>query len=336
MANTTIERSTEGDIQHSDLLDAYRLMLLIRRLEESVYKAFHEAKIGGYLHRYDGMEALVAGIIPQLNFPGDYVLSTYRDHAHALAVGTPAREIMAELMGRATGCAAGKGGSMHLTDPERGFLGGDGIVGGPVPISLGVGYALKYRKQGGVCVCYFGDGAMNQGGVHESLNMVGLYKVPVLYVLENNKYAMGTSVERSTSQPDFVLKAKAHGIDGELVDGMDVLKVREAASRALKHIRETGEAYFLEITCYRYVGHGIGDDNTKAWKTYRDENEVDEWRQRDPIANLYRYLEENNLITREQSDKMDEEIKAEVAEAVRFADESPEPPLDSLYENVYS
>src|SRR5260370_9534745 len=231
MANTTVERPAEDDIQRNELVSSYRLMLLIRRLEESVYQKFHEAKIGGYLHRYDGMEALVAGIIPLLQLPGDYVLSTYRDHAHALACGTPAKEVMAELMGRATGCAGGKGGSMHLIDPQRGFLGGDGIVGGPVPISTGVGYAIKYRGTDNVCVVYFGDGAMNQGGVHEAMNMAGLYKLPILYILENNQYAMGTSVSRSTGQPDFVLKARAHGIAGEKADGMDVLTVRDTAQR---------------------------------------------------------------------------------------------------------
>ena len=336
MAKTTVERPAESDIQRSEMVGLYRLMLRIRRLEESVYRKFHEAKIGGYLHRYDGMEALVAGVIPLLRFPGDYVLSTYRDHAHALACGTSAKAIMAELMGRADGCALGKGGSMHLIDPDNGFLGGDGIVGGPVPISLGVGYALKYRGEGGVCVCYFGDGAMNQGGVHESFNMVGLYKLPVLYILENNQFAMGTSVERSTGQPDFVLKANAHGIAGERVDGMDVMTVREAAERALNRIRETGEAYFLELTCYRYVGHGIGDDNTKAWQTYRNEDEVAEWRKRDPISNLRDKLEANGMLSAELAEAIDAEIHVEVEDAIAFAENSPEPPLDSLYDNVYS
>lgn len=336
MANTTVERPAEDHIQGQELRDIYRLMLLTRRLEESVYRKFHEAKIGGYLHRYDGMEALVAGVIPLLELPGDYILCTYRDHAHALFCGTPAREVMAELMGRATGCAAGKGGSMHLTDPVRGFLGGDGIVGGPVPVSLGVGFALKYRGSSNICVCYFGDGAMNQGGVHESFNMVGLYKLPVLYILENNGYAMGTSVSRSTGQLDFVLKAKAHGIAGERVDGMDVMIVREAAQRAINRIRETGEAYFLQIDCERFVGHGIGDDNTKAWQTYRTQADIDEARKRDPLLGLFRTLNDRGLLTAEEAEQMDKEVHAEVEEAVAFAEASPEPPLDSLYENVFS
>jgi pyruvate dehydrogenase E1 component alpha subunit len=336
MANTTVERPAEDDIQGQELRDIYRLMLLTRRLEESVYRKFHEAKIGGYLHRYDGMEALVAGIIPLLELPGDYVLSTYRDHAHALACGTPAKEVMAELLGRATGCAGGKGGSMHLTDPARGFLGGDGIVGGPVPISVGVGYALKYRESRNICVCYFGDGAMNQGGVHESFNMVGLYKLPVLYILENNQFAMGTSLERSTGQRDFVQKARAHGIAGEKVDGMDVLTVLRVAQRVIERIRETGEPYFLEMECERFVGHGIGDDNTKAWMTYRTQGEIDEARKRDPIVLLHNALSQRGLLSDGDAERLDQEVAREVEEAIAFAEASPEPPIDGLYENVYS
>src|SRR5438105_1064106 len=282
MAKTAVRESTSGDAgdigiksDKETLLAKYRLMVLIRRFEESTYRKYREGKMGGYLHRYDGQEALVAGIFPFLRLPGDYILSTYRDHAHALAAGTDPKAVLAELMGRATGCAGGKGGSMHLIDPPRGFLGGDGIVGGPVPVSVGVGYALKYRGTDNICVCYFGDGAMNQGGVHEALNMVGLYKLPVLYILENNQYAMGTSISRSTGQPDFVLKARAHGIAGEAVDGMDVLRVREVADRAIRRIRETGEAYFLEIQTYRFVGHGIGDDNTHGQKFYRSDKELE-------------------------------------------------------------
>lgn len=336
MAKTTVERPAEDDIQKTELIGLYRLMLLVRRLEESVYRKFHENKIGGYLHRYDGMEALAAGIIPQLRLPDDKVLCTYRDHAHALACGTPAKAVMAELLGRATGCAGGKGGSMHLIDPDRGFLGGDGIVGGPVPISVGVAWALKYRNTDNICVCYFGDGAMNQGGVHEAFNMVGLYKLPVLYVLENNQYAMGTSVERSTGQLDFVLKARAHGIQGKKIDAMNVLTVRDEARRAIERIRETGEAFFLEADCYRFVGHGIGDDNTRAWTTYRDEHEVTEWRKRDPILQLWNHLQAQGFLTAEAAEAIDHEVRAEVEEAIAFAESSPEPPLDSLYDNVFS
>ncbi len=336
MAKVGIKESPVGDIETKELIDTYRLMVLIRRFEESTYRKFREGKMGGYLHRYDGQEALVAGIIPQLRLPGDYVLCTYRDHAHALACGTDPKAVMAELLGKATGCAGGKGGSMHLIDPERGFLGGDGIVGGPVPIATGVGFALKYRSTENICVCYFGDGAMNQGGVHEAMNMAGLYKLPILYVLENNQYAMGTSLSRSTGQTDFVLKAKAHGIEGERLDGMDVLNVRDIAQRAIRRIREKGEPYFLEINCYRFVGHGIGDDNTQGYKTYRTDEELEKWRKRDPIPKLKDALISRGAMSEREATAIDDEAKHTVEEAVAFAEASPEPPLDSLFDNVFS
>jgi pyruvate dehydrogenase E1 component alpha subunit len=335
MAKATIEEAASGDIQRGELLALYRLMVLIRRFEESTYRKFREGKMGGYLHRYDGQEALVAGVVPQLRLPGDYILSTYRDHAHALACGTDPKAVMAELMGRVTGCAGGKGGSMHLIDPPRGFLGGDGIVGGPVPIATGVGFAIKYRGTDNVCVCYFGDGAMNQGGVHEAMNMAGLYKLPILYILENNQYAMGTSVQRSTGQMDFVLKAEAHGIRGEKIDGMDVLTVRDAARRVLERIRQTGEPYFLEMTCYRFIGHGIGDDNTQGYKFYRTEEELETWKQRDPITRLHDYLTARDMLSEEEAETIEQEVRRIVQEAIEFAEASPEPPLDSLYEHVF-
>jgi pyruvate dehydrogenase E1 component alpha subunit len=336
MAKTAIKESAPSDINKDELISLYRLMVLIRRFEESTYRKFREGKMGGYLHRYDGQEALVAGVIPQLDLPGDKILCTYRDHAHALACGTDPKAIMAELMGKATGCALGKGGSMHLIDPDNGFLGGDGIVGGPVPISLGVGFALKYRGSKNVCVCYFGDGAMNQGGVHEAFNMVGLYKLPVLYILENNQYAMGTSISRSTGQPDFVQKAKSHGIQGERVDGMDVLTVKDVTACALKRIRETGEAYFLEMNTYRFIGHGVGDDNTQGYKFYRSEEEFEDWKRKDPIVKLGEVLKSRGLLSNEEAEAIDQEVHHIVEESIAFAEASPEPPLDSLYENVFS
>lgn len=335
MGKTAVQEPASGDVNREDLIGLYRLMLLIRRFEESTYRKYREGKIGGYLHRYDGQEALVAGVIPLLRLPGDYVLCTYRDHAHALACGTDPRAVMAELLGKATGCAGGKGGSMHLIDPEHGFLGGDGIVGGPVPIATGVGFAIKYRGTDNVCVCYFGDGAMNQGGAHEAFNMAGLYRLPILYILENNKYAMGTSVERSTGQPDFVQKAEAHGIAGERIDGMDVLTVRSAARRAIDRIRRTGEPSFLEISCYRFVGHGVAD-NAQMQKNYRSEQEIEEWKRRDPIASFLATLEARGVMSPEDAEEIDADVKREVDGAIAFAESSPEPPTDSLYDNVFA
>lgn len=334
MSGATTEEAGVGALARAEALELYKLMLFTRRFEESLYRKYREGKIGGYLHRYDGQEALVAGVIPQLR-QGDYVLCTYRDHAHALALGTDPRHVMAELMGRATGCAGGKGGSMHLIDPERGFLGGDGIVGGPVPISVGVGYSVKYRGGDQVCVCYFGDGAMNQGGVHEALNLAGLLKVPVLYILENNGYAMGTAVSRSTGQTDLVLKAKAHGVAGETADGMDVLTVHEVAGKALGRIRETGEPYFLELVCYRYVGHGVAD-NPQQQRFYRTEEEIEKWKRRDPIVSLRGRLEDRGLLSAEDDAAIASAIERRIQEAIEFAENSPEPPLDSLYENVFA
>lgn len=335
MSRTAPTEDGIAGVSREELLRLYRLMVLIRRFEESTYRKYREGKIGGYLHRYDGQEALVAGIVPLLNLPHDKILCTYRDHAHALACGTPAREVMAELMGRATGCAGGKGGSMHLIDPDRGFLGGDGIVGGPVPVATGVGYALKYKGGSDICVCYFGDGAMNQGGVHEALNMAGLYKVPVLFVLENNLYAMGTSVERSTGQPDMLLKARAHGIEAERSNGMDVLNVRAVASQSIEQMRATSAPFFLELTCYRFVGHGVAD-NAQMQKAYRTEEEIETWKQRDPIVLLERAMREHGLLEQADVDAIEESVRQEVEDSIRFAEESPEPPLDTLFDHVFS
>ena len=334
MAKASRPSEASREVSEETVLSLYRLMLLMRRFEESLYRKYREGKIGGYLHRYDGQEALVAGIVPLLR-KGDYLLCTYRDHGHALAAGTSPRAVMAELMGRVTGCAGGKGGSMHLIDPDRGFLGGDGIVGGPVPVALGVGYALKYRNTGNVCACYFGDGAMNQGGVHEALNMAALYKVPVLFVLENNGYAMGTSVDRSTAQTELYRKAEAHGVAAHRMDGMDVLAVREAVEAIIERMRKTGEPYFLEMMTYRFVGHGVAD-NPQQQRFYRSQEEIEDWKQRDPILNICKHIQARGLLPAEEAGRIDREIQEIIDDAIAFAEASPEPPLDSLYEHVFS
>jgi len=335
MAKTALSDSVSGELSKQELLSIYRLMLLIRRFEEPLNRKFREAKIGGYLHLYIGQEAIAAGIIPLLRLPGDYVLSSYRDHGHALACGSDPRSLMAELMGRATGCAGGKGGSMHLIDPDHGFLGGDGIVGGPVPVATGVGYAIKYRGTDNVCVCFVGDGAMNQGGVHEALNMAGLYKLPVLYVVENNQYAMGTPISCSTGQTDLVLKARAHGVQGERIDGMDVLGVRQTAERVIAQMRRTGEPYFIEAICYRFSGHGVADNPTQQ-RFYRSEAEIEEWKRRDPVLTFRTKLENWGVLSPEEAEAMDAEVRRQIEEAIQFAESSPEPPIDTLFENVFA
>ncbi len=329
------EKEAPAHINNETLLELMRIMLLIRRFEEPCDKYYRAGKMGGYVHYYIGQEAIAAGLIP-LMVPGDTMLASYRDHGHALALGTEPRKVMAELFGRATGAAGGKGGSMHIFDMARGFLGGYGIVGGSVPLSVGAAFALKYRGDKNICSTFFGDGAMQQGSVHEAMNMAGLYKVPCLFVLENNKYAMGTSVERHSSQTDFVKRVtNAYNIQGETVDGMDVLKVRAASERILKHMRETGEPYFLEALCYRYVGHGYAD-NAQQQKFYRTEEEIEAQRKRDPIDTFRHALIEMGAATDKQIDAIDEECKAIVADAIEFADNSPFPSPDSLYENVFT
>jgi pyruvate dehydrogenase E1 component alpha subunit len=333
MIKSVGEANQKEQLSKEEMLSLYRLMLLIRRFEESTYRKYREGKIGGYLHRYDGQEALVAGIIPQLR-KDDYILCTYRDHAHALACGTDPRHVMAELMGRATGCAHGKGGSMHLIDPDNGFYGGDGIVGGPVPIALGVGYAIKYRGGDQVCVCYFGDGAFNQGGVHESLNMAALYGIPVLFILENNKYAMGTGLERSTRQPDFLIKARAYGIEAERMDGMDVLEIHSRTREILSNIRRESKPYFIEMNAYRFLGHGVAD-NPQQQKFYRSESEIEEWKKRDPIYLLGRKLEKMGWLDDSEKERIEDSVKLEVEEAISYAERSPEPAPEALFEHVF-
>ncbi len=334
MAKAAI-KDAPGGLDRETSLQLLRIMLLIRRFEEPCDRYYRAGKMGGYVHYYIGQEAIAAGLIPLMQ-PGDYMLASYRDHGHALALGTEPRKVMAELFGRATGAAGGKGGSMHIYDVGRGFLGGYGIVGGSIPLSVGAAFALKYRGRKNVCTTFFGDGAMQQGAAHEAMNMAGLYRVPCLFVLENNLYAMGTSVERHSSQTDFVKRVvNAYNIPGESVDGMDVLAVRAASERILHHMRETGEPYFLETLCYRYVGHGYAD-NAQQQKFYRTEEEIEAQRKRDPITTFRAKLIESGVATESELNAMDEEIKAIIADSIEFADNSPFPSPDSLYENVFT
>lgn len=334
MAKAAVKEAPSG-VDRETLLHLMRIMLLIRRFEEPCDKYYRAGKMGGYVHYYIGQEAIAAGIIPLLQ-QGDTLLASYRDHGHALALGTEPRKVMAELFGRATGAAGGKGGSMHIYDMERGFLGGYGIVGGSLPLSVGAAFAHKYRGEKFVTATFFGDGAMQQGATHEAMNMAGLYKVPCLFVLENNHYAMGTSVERHSSQTDFCKRVEnAYNIKSERVDGMEALEVRAATERILANIRATGEPYFLETTCYRFVGHGYAD-NAQQQKFYRTDAEIEVWKKRDPIVTFRAYLVEEGLATNAEIDAMDEECKAIVADAIEFADTSPFPSPDSLYENVFT
>jgi pyruvate dehydrogenase E1 component alpha subunit len=306
-------------------------MLLQRRFEEKVGEAYALGKIGGFCHLYIGQEAVSTGIISLLR-PDDYIITTYRDHGQALARGMTPRSIMAELFGRVDGCSRGKGGSMHLFDRNLNFLGGHGIVGGHVPLAAGVGFAIKYRGGDQVIVCFMGESVVNTGAFHEALNMAALWKLPCLFVIENNKYGMGTSVERAAAIKDLSRRSEAYeGIVGEHVDGQDVHAVREATARAIELARSESRPTLLEIRTYRYMGHSMSD---AVSGTYRTKAELDEYLKRDPINLLKARMMEAGEFGEKDLAAMEQEIKTAVQDAWDFADASPEPPPEALYEDI--
>lgn len=316
-----------------ELVSIYKQMLEIRHFEEQCNRAFRTGKVGGYLHLYIGQEAVSQGVLHNCK-PGDQVVSSYRDHAHCLVLGSDAGRVMAEILGRSTGVSHGKGGSMHLFDKEHGFAGGYGIVGGNIPIAVGIGWALKYKKTDNICVCYIGDGAMNSGAFHESLNMTALYKLPVLFVLENNGYAMGTSVERSHANTDLASRANSYNIPNSKVDGQNYFAVRSAAADVISRMRKDPYPYFLEAITYRYVGHGAADD-VKTQSTYREQEEVEKWRARDPIAIVADVLKKRGLLDDNLAMAMDEAAVEFAHNAFLFADRSPQCSPEELTQDVY-
>ncbi|MFN2398401.1 MAG: pyruvate dehydrogenase (acetyl-transferring) E1 component subunit alpha [Gemmatimonadaceae bacterium] len=307
-----------------------RSMLLQRRFEERVAEAYALGKIGGFCHLYIGQEAVGTGAISVLR-QDDYVVTSYRDHGQALARGMSPRVIMAELFGRATGCSKGKGGSMHLFDRERNFLGGHGIVGGHLPLAAGVAFAIKYRGGDQVSMCFFGEAAVNNGAFHETLNMAALWKLPVIFVIENNRYGMGTALERASAVNDIAERACSYDMPNEVVDGQDVLAVRNAAQRAVARARSEQVPTLLEVRTYRFMGHSMSD---AVSGTYRSKEELEEHMKRDPIAVLRDVMEEHGEWSDDDMAALDEEIKQIVEDSWVFADESPEPSLESLYEDV--
>jgi pyruvate dehydrogenase E1 component alpha subunit len=311
------------------LIDLLRQMMLIRRFEEKAAEMYARRKIGGFLHLYIGQEAVAVGAISTLG-PSDYIVSHYREHGHALARGLEPGPLMAELFGRATGVSRGRGGSMHLFDAKRGFMGGYAIVGGHMPLAVGLALASSYLKNGRIVLNIFGDGAVNQGEFHESLNLASVWKLPVVFLCENNLYGMGTDVRRVSAEPEIHKRACGYNIPAERVDGMDLLAVREAARRAVEWARGGNGPYFLEAVTYRFRGHSMADP-----EFYRDKAEVERWKAQDPILRFRRYLEDEGLISEEEARSLEEGVEATINEAVRFADESPEPPPEALYECVY-
>ena len=315
---------------HKQDLLAYREMLLIRRFEEKAGQLYGMGMIGGFCHLYIGQEAVSTGSLSQLR-PDDYVITTYRDHGQALARGMTPRAVMSELFGRSDGCARGKGGSMHMFDRQLGFLGGHGIVGGHIPIATGVGFAIKYRGGDQVCICFFGEAAINNGAFHEAANMAALWKLPVIYVIENNRYGMGTAIERASSIHDIYQRAQSYDMARDVVDGQDVFAVREAIGKAVQRARSDSAPTLLEVRTYRFMGHSMSD---AVSGTYRTKSELEEYLKRDPIALLRARMEEAGEITAAEIAAMDIEVKAVVQDAWDFADASPELPLEALYENV--
>ncbi len=317
------------EIASEDLLRHFREMLLIRRFEEKAGQLYGMGMIGGFCHLYIGQEAVVTGMQAEAT-DVDTVVTSYRDHGHMLAAGMDPAGVMAELTGRRGGYSKGKGGSMHMFSTEKNFFGGHGIVGAQVPIGTGISFAHRYREDGGVCMTYLGDGAVNQGQVYESFNMAALWKLPVVYVIENNKYGMGTSVERASARTDLYHRGQAYGIPGTQVDGMDVVAVREAAAKALAHARAGKGPYILEMQTYRYRGHSMSDP-----AKYRTKEEVSRVRkEKDPIDHLRAVLLEKKLIDEAGLKDIDREVKAVVSAAAEFAQDSPEPDPAELYTDI--
>jgi pyruvate dehydrogenase E1 component alpha subunit len=307
----------------------YRQMLLIRRFEERCAQLYVEGKIGGFLHLYIGQEAVGVGAMSLMR-DDDYVIAYYRDHGYALARGADPRALLAELCGKATGISRAKGGSMHFYDIPRGNFGGDGIVGGHLPVAAGMGYGIRLRGTEQVCLCFFGDGAVNEGAFHESLNVSALWDLPVVFVIENNRYGMGTSIDRASSVKDLYQRASAYGIPRREVNGMDLLAVRTVVGEAIDLARKDKRPTLIEAETYRYRGHSMSDPGK-----YRTKEEVETMMKSDPILLFGRRLMDQERFTQDELDVADREVLAEMEEAVAFVEASPDPSLESLYEDVY-
>jgi pyruvate dehydrogenase E1 component alpha subunit len=312
------------------LVKIFHQMLLIRRFEEKCAESYSLGKIGGFCHLYIGQEAVGVGAISALR-DDDFVLTSYREHGQAIAKGISPEAVMAELYGKAGGCSKGKGGSMHLFDKRVNFLGGHAIVGGQIPLATGVAFATKYQETDQVTLCFFGEAAVNQGSFHESLNMAQLWKLPCIYICENNQYGMGTSLARAMSFQNVAQKACAYEVASEFVDGMDVLAMRQVTLRAIKRAREEYLPTLIEARTYRYMGHSMSDPGN-----YRTRAEIEKYQERDPIKVFTATLKEKAILTDKDIADIEAQVKEEVERAVRFAEESPEPEASELYKDVYA
>src|ERR1700694_1899096 len=315
--------------EQRDEVEMLSLMLVIRRFEERASQQYQAQKIGGFCHLYIGQEAVVAGAVAAAR-PDDYLITAYRDHAHALARGTSADACMAELFGKATGCSRGLGGSMHFFDKEHHMYGAHAIVAAHVPLGVGMAFASKYRDEDRVTLCFFGDGAINQGAFHEALNLAALYKLPIVFICENNLFAMGTSVKRSTSLKQIVDRAEGYDIPGEIVDGMNFREVRDKLAEIVDSIRKDSHPAFVEIRTYRYRGHSMSDP-----ASYRTKEELEKYRLGGQIPRLRAQLTRESKLTNEKFDQIDKKAKETALAAVKFSEKRPELPLEKLYDYAY-
>ena len=320
-----------GNRDKAELHAMLERMLLGRRFEEKTAEAYAIGKIGGFCHLYIGQEAVGIGAISALR-DDDYVITAYREHVQALAKGISPRAVMAELYGRRTGCSKGRGGSMHLYSAEHRFLGGWGIVGGQIPLATGAGWTIKYRGEDSVCICFMGEAAVNQGAFHESLNMAALWKLPVIFIVENNWFGMGTAWDRASALLDIAAKADAYEMPSAVANGMDVLEMRATVEEAIRSARRDGTPTLIEARCYRYVGHSMSDPVAGV---YRTKEEVEEHKLRDPIRAYIEQLKEAGLLSEDELHAIDERVHEQIEDAANFAEASPEPDTDSLYEHVY-
>jgi len=317
-------------MEKSENLELLRQMLLIRRLEETAAELYQKGKIGGFLHLYIGQEAVSTGVI-SVRQPQDRIITAYRDHGVAVNCGLPTKVIMAELLGKSTGCSQGRGGSMHLADVSKNFWGGHAIVGAHIPIAVGLALADHYQKHNAITICMFGEGATNIGFFHEGVNLAMVWKLPILWVCENNRYGMGTSPERASAVSDIINKACGYGMPAFDVDGMEVLAVREITAKRLEEIRAGSGPQFLEVCTYRFRGHSMGDP-----ERYRPAEEVSQYLENDPIRNFRKLLLDNEFVTEPEIEEVEREVAEEIAEAVQFSEESPEPADEDLFKNIYN
>ncbi len=317
-------------MEKEDYFDIYYQMVLIRRIEERSAELYQQGKIGGFLHLYIGQEAVSTGLLT-VRKPQDRVITAYRDHGVAINAGIPAREVMAELLGKSTGMSKGKGGSMHMADVEKNFWGGHAVVGAHLPIAVGLALGDQYQGSDGVTICLFGDGATNIGFFHEAVNLSKVWNLPVLWVCENNQYGMGTAVARASAVEEIRQKAEGYNIPNERIDGMNVLTVRKIAEKQLEFVRQGNGPFFLEVVTYRYRGHSMGDP-----ERYREKGEIEKWQEEDPIGIFHKHLLEEEIASEDELNDLETKVEAEVEDAVEFAESSPDPEPEALFEDIYA